>query len=307
MPTNRNSIPSTLVPGIHEIVGLSYGETPEQHLPLFEVYDSDRAFEEEVFMSGMGGAAVKPEGEAVQFDDIQETYTSRYNMETVAMAFGVSMEAIEDDLYDTITKAKSVELGRGMADTKQVKAASIFNNGFNSSFAGGDGVSLFNSAHPTLTGSFSNTSSVDLSESAMEDVCIEIENFTNDRGVLIVARPKSIHVPAALQFTAHKILKSNMSTGQGIYGVDAKTVNDTNALKNMGVFPDGMYVNHRFTDPAAWFVRTTVPNGTKMFVRSPLKGSDDVVFINDVAMFKFTERYAFGWTDPRGWFGCQGS
>ena len=241
MPVNRNSIPKSLVPGVHEFVGLSYGDTPEEHAPLYEMNNSIRAFEEEVYVSGMGGAPTKSEGAAVQFDDIQETYTSRYNMETVAIGFSVTKEAFDDDLYDNIARAKATELGRAMADTKQVKGAATFNNGFNASFVGGDGVPLFSAAHPTIAGTFSNTVATDLSESALEDACIAISKFTNDRGILISARPVSLHIPPELSFIAEKILKSELSTGQGIYAADnsltaaqsTKTVNDANALRSM--------------------------------------------------------------------------
>lgn len=307
MAVNRNSIPSSLTPGVHEFVGLSYGDTPEEHLPLYEVMNSNRAFEEEVYSSGMGGAQTKSEGAAVQFDDIQETYTSRYIMETVALAFAVTKEAFDDDLYDNIARAKATELGRAMADTKQVKAASTFNNGFSSSYTGGDGVALFSASHPTISSTFSNTVATDLSESALEDACIAIGKFTNDRGILISARPVSLHIPDDLSFTAKKILGSEFSTGQGIYGTDAKHVNDINALKAMGKFSKGVEVNHRFTDTDAWFIKTSVPNGTKMFIREALAGSEDTDFNTDNMMFKFRERYAFGWTDPRGWYGSSGS
>lgn len=309
MPTNRNSIPKSLVPGVHEFVGMSYGETPQEHTPLFETYNSVRAFEEEVYVSGMGGAPDKSEGAAVQFDDIQETYTSRYNMETVAIGFSVTKEAFDDDLYDNIARAKAQELGRAMADTKQVKAAAIFNNGFNTSFSGGDGKPLFASDHPTISGTnFDNAVATDMSESALEDACIAISKFTNDRGILISARPQSLHIPPELSFIAEKILKSDLSTTTTTFGTDGVTnINDTNALRSMGKFPGGVYVNHRFTDPDAWFIKTTVPNGTKMFVREALAGSEDIDFVTDNMLFKFRERYAFGWTDPRGWYGSSGT
>jgi len=310
MSTNRNSIPKSLVPGVHEFVGMSYGDTPEEHSPLFETYNSIRAFEEEVYMSGMGGANVKGEGAAVEFDDIQETYTSRYNMETVAIGFSVTKEAFDDDLYDNIARAKAMELGRAMADTKQVKAAAVFNNGFNAAFAGGDGSALFATDHSTISGTdFSNKVATDLSESSLEDACIAISKFTNDRGILISARPQSLHIPSDLSFIAGKVLESSLSTGLGINataaGTNAKTVNDANIVG--GKFPGGVFVNHRFTDTDAWFIKTSVSNGTKMFVRESLSGSDDVDFVTDNLLFKFRERYAFGWTDPRGWYGSSGT
>ena len=308
MPTNRNSIPKSLVPGVHEFVGMSYGATPEEHLPLFEVNSSIRAFEEEVYVAGMGGADVKSEGAAVSYDDIQETYTSRYNMETIAIGFSVTKEAFDDDLYDNIARAKAQELGRAMADTKQVKGAAIFNNGFDTGFAGGDGKPLFANDHPTISGiNFDNAVATDMSESALEDACIAISKFTNDRGILISARPESLHIPPELVFVAEKILQSDISTGLGILANANKTTNDTNALRGMGKFQGGVHVNHRFTDPDAWFIKTSVSNGTKMFTREALSGSEDTDFGTDNMLFKFRERYAFGWTDPRGWYGSAGS
>ncbi len=308
MATNRNSIPKSLVPGVHEFVGMSYGATPEEHAVLFEMNTSIRAFEEEVYMSGMGGANVKSEGAAVQFDDIQETFTSRYNMETVAIGFSVTKEAFDDDLYDNIAKMKAQELGRAMADTKQVKAAAIYNNGFNASFTGGDGVPLFSNNHPTISGTdFDNAVATDLSESALEDACIAISKFTNDRGILISARVESLHIPSDLYFIAEKVTGSETSTGLGILGNSNKTTVDKNVLRSSGKFTGGIHVNHRFTDIDAWFIKTSVINGTKMFVREGLSGSEDVDFVTDNLLFKFRERYAFGWTDPRSWYGSAGS
>lgn len=309
MVTQRGFLPKSLVPGVHEFVGMSYGATPEEHLPLYEIQKSNRAWEEEVMLSGMGGAPNKSEGAAVTFDDIQETYTSRYTMETVAIGFAVTKEAFDDDLYDNIAKAKAQELGRSMADTKQVKAASTFNRGFNASYVGGDGVSLFSTAHPTVSGTFSNRTTADFSEVALENICIAINLLTNDRGILISARPQSIHIPAQLEFTANRVLRAEYS---------ASPIKNVAASENVGGlllqpnvvgqrFPGGLHINRRFTDPAAWFVKTTVPNGTKMFVREALAGSDDTDFGTDNMLFKFRERYAFGWTDPRQWQGVSGS
>lgn len=305
MVTTRSNLQKSLIPGVHQFVGLAYGDTPEEHKPLYEIVNSKRNFEEEVYVSGMGGAEVKAEGNSVTFDDIQETYTSRYQHETVAIGFAVTKEAFDDDQYDTIAKAKGQELGRSMADTKQVKAASTFNNGFSGSFVGGDGVSLFNAAHPTVSGSFSNTVSVDLSETALEDACIAISKLTNDRGILLSLRPKSLHIPPELFFTASKILGANQSVTLATTGTDGITnVNDPNIVGSK--FPGGVHVNHRFTDIDAWFIKTTCMNGTKMFVRESLGGSTDTDFNTDNMLFKFRERYSFGWTDPRQWYGSAG-
>jgi len=302
-------IEKSLVPGVHEMVGLSYGATPEEHKPLFEMYNSARSFEEEVYVSGMGGALLKPEGTAVQFDDIQETYTSRYQHETVAIGFAVTKEAFDDDLYDTIARAKAQELGRAMADTKQVKAASIFNNAFNAAFPGGDGVSLIDTAHPTSIGTFSNElAATPLSEVALEDAHVAITKLTNDRGILLTLRPSSLHLPPELQWTAEKILNSTLTTQ--VFenaALDAATNrNDLNAVNSLGRYPGGVYLNHRFTSPTAWFIKTTGTNGTKMFVREALGGDTDTDFVTDNMLFKFRERYSFGWTDPRQWYGSSG-
>lgn len=309
MTTNRSMIAKSLIPGVHEFVGLSYGDTPQEHMPLFEILNSDRSFEEEVYVSGMGGADIKQEGAAVMYDDIREAYTARYQHETIAIGFAVTKEAFDDDQYSTIARAKAQELGRAMADTKQVKAAAVFNRGFNASYVGGDGVSLFSAAHPTSSGvNFSNAVAVDMSESALEDAVIAISKFTNDRGILISARPMSLHIPAELQFVARKILNSDLSTAIATNGTTGVTnVNDINAIKQTGQFPKGVFLNHRFTDPDAWFIKTSVPNGTKMFVREALSGSEDTDFNTDNMLFKFRERYSFGWTDPRGWYGSAGA
>ena len=309
MTVNRSMIPKSLVPGVHEFVGMAYGETPEEHLPLYEILKSNRAWEEEVMLSGMGSAQVKHEGQAVGFDDIQETYASRYIQETIAIGFAVTKEAFDDDLYDNLARAKAQELGRAMADTKQVKAAATFNRAFSASYVGGDGVALISDAHPTGSGvDFDNKSTAEFSESALEDACIAISKFTNDRGILISARPMSIHLPAELQFVADKILRSDLTTVTSTFGTDGITnQNKVNSIKGMGKFPGGVHVNLRFTDPAAWFIKTSVPNGTKMFVREALSGSEDVDFVTDNMLFKFRERYCFGWTDPRAWYGSEGS
>lgn len=313
MTTIRGMIPKSLVPGVHEFVGMAYGATPEEHAPLYEIQKSIRAWEEEVMLSGMGGAPNKAEGAAVTFDDIQETYTSRYNMETVAIGFAVTKEAFDDDLYSNIAKAKAQELGRSMADTKQVKAANVFNNGFNPLVVGGDGVSLFSNNHPTSSGTdFDNLFTADFSETALEDVSIAVSLLRNDRGILISAMTDSIHIPAALQFTATKILRAEFSSTQSALvpnRADTENVGGILRQPNIvgGRFPKGIHINRRFTDPLSWFIKTSVPNGTKMFVREALAGSEDVDFVTDNMLFKFRERYAFGWTDPRGWMGSQGS
>lgn len=313
MTVIRGMLPKSLVPGVHEFVGMSYGDVPEEHTPLFEILKTNRAWEEEVMLSGMGGAPTKAEGQAVTFDDIQETYTSRYSMETVAIGFSVTKEAFDDDLYDNIARAKAQELGRAMADTKQVKTAAIFNRAFNTSYVGGDGEPLCSNTHPTSSGTdFDNALAVDFSESALEDASIAINLFTNDRGILISARPVSIHIPAQLEFTANKILKAEYSgTSSALIKNAAGTENVGGMLMQPNLvghrFPKGIHVNRRFSDPDAWFIRTSVPNGTKMFIREALAGSDDMDFVTDNHLFKFRERYGLGWTDPRQWLGSEGA
>lgn len=310
MTTVRGNIPKSLVPGVHEFVGMSYGDTPEEHAPLYEVLKSNRAWEEEVMLSGMGGAPVKAEGQATAFDDIQETYTARYQMETISIGFAVTKEAFDDDLYDNIARAKAQELGRSMADTKQVKAAAVFNRGFNSSYVGGDGVPLFSNSHPTSSGTdFDNLLAADLSEAALEDASIAITLFKNDRGILISARPQSLHIPAQLEFTAMKLMKTDYSAAPVKNVAATENVGGLLMQPNIvgGRFPKGLNVNRRFTDQDAWFIRTSVANGTKMFVREALSGSEEVDFLTDNLLFKFRERYTFGWTDPRQWLGSEGS
>lgn len=312
MTVVRGMLPKSLVPGVHEFVGMSYGATPEEHLPLYEILKSTRAWEEEVMLSGMGGAQVKNEGAAVTFDDIQETYTARYQMETIAIGFAVTKEAFDDDQYSNISRSKAQELGRSMADTKQVKSSATFNRGFNTSYNGGDGVPLFSNNHPTSSGTdFDNSLAVDFSETALEDACISISLFTNDRGILISATEESLHIPPQLQFTVNKIVKAEYS------GTLAASVQNVLATENVGglkMQPNlvggrfkGVFMNRRFTDSNGWFIKTSISNGTKMFMREPLSGSEDGDFLTDNMLFKFRERYAFGWTDPRQWIGSSGS
>lgn len=309
----RGQIPKSLVPGVHEFVGMAYGATPEEHLPLFEMQTSKRAWEEETMLSGMGGAHLKSEGSAVTFDDIQETFTSRYVMQTYAIGFAVTKEAFDDDLYSNIAKAKAQELGRAMADTKQVLAAAVFNNGFTSGVNGGDGVPLFSAAHPTSSGTnLNNTTTADFSETALENNCISISLLTNDRGILISAMSESLHIPPQLQFVADKITKSEYSsTNAALVSNRANTENQGAILYQPnivgGKFPKGIHMNRRFTSPTAWYMKTSIPNSTKMFVREALSGSEDIDFLTDNMLFKFRERYVFGWTDPRGWFGNNGA
>ncbi len=298
----RAQFAKQLVPGLNAIFGTAYKSIDNEHTPLFDVERSDRSFEEEVLMTGFGTAPTKSEGDQVFFDTASEAWTSRYTHETVAMAFAITEEAIEDNLYGTTGKMKANAMGRAMANAKQVKAANVFNNGFSTSslYAGGDAKPLFATDHPTLAaGTQSNKVSSDLSETALEAALINISLTKDDRGLLIGARAVSLHIPPQLQFVAHRILFSDLRVGTAD--------NDTNAMKDMGLFSKGYTVNHRFTDTNGWFIRTDVPNGTKMFIRAPLATKDDVDFLTGNMRYKARERYSFGWSDWRQWYGSSGS
>lgn len=298
----RAQFSKQLIPGLNAIFGQAYKQIDNEHLPLFDTEKSDRSFEEEVGQSGFGTAPTKSEGEQVFFDTAQETWTSRYVHETVAMAFAITEEAVEDNLYGTTGKLKANAMGRAMANAKQIKAANVFNNGFNAAaaYAGGDGKPLFSTTHPTLAaGTQSNAVSADLSETALENALINISLQKDDRGILIGNQAVSLHIPPQLQFVAHRILKSE--------GRVATADNDTNAMRDMGLFSKGYTVNHRFTDSNAWYIRTDVPGGTKMFVRTPLATKDDMDFLTGNMRYKARERYSFGWSDWRAWYGSSGS
>ena len=312
MAINRASISKELLPGLNAIFGLEYGNVDNEHAPLFDTENSDRAFEEEVLFTGFGTAPVKGEGASVQYDQAQEGYTARYTHETVALAFAITEEAMEDNLYDTFSKLRARGLARAMANTKQVKASDVFNNGFSSSYLGGDGVALFSSSHPTLTGNQSNIiGSSDLSESSLETGLIAISKVKDDRGILIGAQAVSLHVPTDLVFVADQILNSTMSTTIGVNPTDASVgatnLNDINSIRNQGMVPKGFFVNRRFTDTNNWFLKTDVPNGTKMFVRAALATKMEEDFDTGNLRFKARERYSFGWSDWRGFFGANPS
>ena len=313
MAINRASISKELLPGLNAVFGMEYGEVADEHAPLFETENSDRAFEEEVLFTGFGTAPTKGEGAAVTYDDAQESYTSRYTHETIALAFAVTEEAMEDNLYDTFAKLRARGLARAMANTKQVKAADVFNNGFNTSYAGGDGQPFFSATHPTIgNGDQSNNlGATDLSEASLESALITISKAKDDRGILIGAQARSLHVPSDLAFTADQILNSTMSTTIGVNPTTpangATNVNDINSIRNQGLVPGGFFVNRRFTDTNAWFIKTDVPNGTKMFVRAPLQTKMEPDFDTGNLRFKARERYSFGFSDWRGFYGASGS
>ena len=313
MAINRASISKELLPGLNAVFGMEYGEVADEHKPLFETENSDRAFEEEVLFTGFGTAPTKAEGAEVSFDDAQESFTSRYTHETVALAFAITEEAMEDNLYDTFAKLRAKGLARAMANTKQVKAADVFNNGFNSAFAGGDGQQLFSASHPTIgDGNQSNTlGATDLSEASLESALITISKAKDDRGILIGLQTQSLHIPSDLAFTADQILNSTMSTTIGVNPTTAANgatnVNDINSIRNQGMVPGGFFVNRRFTDTNAWFLKTDCPNGAKMFVRSPLQTKMEPDFDTGNVRFKARERYSFGFSDWRSYYGASGS
>ena len=299
MAINRASIAKELLPGLNAVFGIEYGEVNEEHKPLYEVESSDRAFEEEVLFTGFGGAPVKGEGAAVVYDDASESYTARYTAETVALAFAVTEEAMEDNLYDTFAKLRAKVLARSMANTKQQKAADLYNNGFATNQ--GDGVPMFSAAHPvTGTGTVTNiTTAAAIAEGTLEAAIIQIQKTTDDRGILVGAAAESLHIPTDLLFTADVLLNTP--------GITASADNDINAVRHLGVIPDGFYVNRRFTDVNAWFIKTNVPNGTKMFNRTPLQTKMEPDFDTGNLRFKARERYSFGVSDWRGWFGNAGA
>ena len=299
MAINRSSIAKELLPGLNAVFGIEYGEVNEEHKPLYEIESSDRAFEEEVLFTGFGGAPVKNEGAAVVYDDAAESYTARYTAETVALAFAVTEEAMEDNLYDTFAKLRAKGLARSMANTKQQKAADLYNNGFATNQ--GDGVPMFSAAHPVVgAGTVTNiTAAAAIAEATLEASIIQIQKTTDDRGILIGANAESLHIPTDLLFTADQLLNTPGSTGTAN--------NDINAVRHLGVIPDGFYVNRRFTDVNAWFIRTNVPNGTKMFNRTPLQTKMEPDFDTGNLRFKARERYSFGISDWRSWFGNAGA
>jgi hypothetical protein len=278
---------------------MEYGEVNNEHEPLYEVENSDRSFEEEVLFTGFGTAPTKQEGAAVVYDDAGESFTARYTNETIALAFAITEEAMEDNLYDTFAKLRAKGLARAMANTKQVKAAKLYNEGF--STAQGDGVSLFNTAHPTVgDGNQSNIgTAAAISEASLESAVIAIQKFKDDRGILIGSSAVSLHVPVDLMFTCDVLLNTP--------GIVGSADNDINSVRNLGVFPSGYFTNRRFTDTNAFFIKTDVPNGSKMFNRTPLQTKMEPDFDTGNLRFKARERYSFGVSDWRGWFGNQGA
>ena len=302
MAISRAQLLKELLPGLNALFGLEYARYGEEHKEVYETESSERSFEEETKLSGFSAAPVKNEGSAIRYDNAQEAWTARYNHETIALGFSLTEEAIEDNLYDSLSARYTKALARALAYTKQVKAAAVLNNGFNNGYQGGDGVSLFNASHPIISGgSNSNTPSIaaDLNETSLEAAVIQIAAWTDERGLLIAAKPKKLVVPPALQFVATRLLETELRVGT--------TDNDINALKNNGSIAEGYTINHFLTDTNAWFLTTDVPNGMKHFERTPLQNSMDGDFDTGNVRYKSRERYSFGWSDPLGMFGSPGA
>ena len=301
MAITRGQLVKELEPGLNALFGLEYNRYDNEHAEFYDVETSDRAFEEEVMLSGFGNAAVKAEGQGVTFDSANETFTARYTNETIALAFSITEEAIEDNLYDRLASRYTKALARSMSNTKQVKAANVLNNAFDSSFAGGDGKELCATDHPIVAGTFRNELSTasDLNETSLEQSLIDIAAFTDERGLKIAARGVKMIIPSELQFTAERLMKSAGRTGTAD--------NDINAIGSMGMIPQGYTVNHFLTDTDAFFIKTDVPNGMKMFVRSPVKTAMEGDFTTGNVRYKARERYSFGFSDPRGMFGSPGA
>ena len=300
MAITRAQLLKELLPGLNALFGLEYEKYENEHAEIYETENSERSFEEEVKLSGFGAAPVKPEGSAISFDSAQESYTARYNHETVAMGFSVTEEAMEDNLYDALSARYTKALARAMAYTKQVKAAALLNNGF-TTFNSGDGVTLFSTAHPTVAGGNNAnrpTTDVDLNETSLEDAVIKIAAFVDERGLLIAARPRKLIVPPALMFVATRLLETDLRVGTAD--------NDLNAIRSNGSIPEGYRVNHYLTDTDAFFLTTDVPNGMKHFVRMPMATSMDGDFDTGNVRYKARERYSFGVSDPLGMFGSRG-
>ena len=300
MAISRSQLVKELEPGLNALFGLEYKNYADEHTEIFDIENSDRAFEEEVMLSGFANAQVKPEGSGVNYDTAQESFTARYTHETVALAFSLTEEAVEDNLYDTLSARYTKSLARSMAYTKQVKAANILNNAF--STAGGDGVSLVNSSHPTaLGGTFSNISSTnaDLNETSLEQAMIDIAGFIDERGLKVAMQGRKLIIPVNTQFVADRVLNSTLRVGT--------SDNDINAMRNMGMLPDGYVVNHYLSDTDAFFIKTDAPNGFKHFTRAALATGMEGDFDTGNMRYKARERYSFGFSDPRCVYGSQGS
>ena len=302
MAISRAQLAKELEPGLNALFGLEYDRYENEHSEIFDEESSDRAFEEEVMLGGFGTAPTKQEGSAISFDDAQETYTARYNMETIALAFSITEEAIEDNLYDRLASRYTKALARSMSQTKQIKAASILNNAFSAGVTAiGDGAALCSASHPSISGNQTNVLSVaaDLNETSLEQMLIDIAGTTDERGLKVAIRGMKLIIPKELQFIAERVINSNLRPGSAD--------NDINANKSMGMLPDGAVVNHFLTDTDAFFIKTDAPNGFKHFNRSPIKTAMEGDFDTGNMRFKARERYAFGVSDWRSVFGTPGA
>ena len=302
MAISRAQLLKELLPGLNALFGLEYTTYQQEHKEIYETEKSERSFEEETKLSGFSAAPVKNEGSAIAYDNAQEAFTARYNHETIALGFSITEEAVEDNLYDSLSARYTKALARAMAYTKQVKAAATLHNAFSSSYVGGDGVSLISTAHPLVSGGTNSNrpaTAADLNETSLENAVIQIAAWTDERGLLIAAKPRKLVIPPALQFTATRLLETSLRVGTAD--------NDINALKNNGSIPEGYTINNYLTDTNAWFLCTDVPNGLKHFVRTPLANSMDGDFDTGNVRYKSRERYSFGWSDPLGIFGSPGA
>jgi hypothetical protein len=301
MAISRSQLVKELEPGLNALFGLEYKRYENEHEEIFDKETSERAFEEEVMLSGFGNAAIKAEGSGVSYDQANETFTARYTHNTIALAFAITEEAIEDNLYDRLASRYTKALARSMANTKQVTAANVLNNGFSTSFPGGDGSPLFSTTHATIAGTFSNTlaTAADLNETSLEQSLIDIANFTDERGLKVAAQGMKLVIPVQLQFTADRLMKSAGRVGTAD--------NDINAIRNMGMISGGYTVNHFLTDTDAFFIKTDAPNGMKYFERSPIRTSMEGDFDTGNVRYKARERYSFGFSDPRGMYGSPGA
>jgi len=304
MAISRAQLLKELLPGLNALFGMEYARYGEEHKEIYETETSERSFEEETKLSGFSAAPVKNEGSAIAYDNAQEAWTARYNHETIALGFSLTEEAIEDNLYDSLSARYTKALARAMSYTKQVKGANVLNNGFTNSaqYYGGDNVPLFSANHPLVSGGVNSnvpSTPADLNETSLENAVIQIAAWTDERGLLIAAKPKKLIVPPPLQFVATRLLETELRVGTND--------NDVNALKNNGSIPEGYTINHFLTDTNAWFLTTDVPNGMKHFVRSPLANSMDGDFDTGNVRYKARERYSFGWSDPLGMYGSQGA
>jgi len=302
MAISRAQLLKELLPGLNALFGLEYAKYGEEHKELYETETSERSFEEETKLSGFTAAPVKNEGSAISYDNAQEAWTARYNHETIALGFSITEEAIEDNLYDSLSARYTKALARAMYYTKEVKAAAVLNNGFDASVTYGDGVSLFSTSHPLVSGDVNSNrpaTNSDLNETSLENAVIQIAAWTDERGLLIAAKPRKLVIPPALMFVATRLLSTDLRP--------STADNDVNALKMMGSIPEGYSVNHYLTDTNAWFLTTDVPNGLKHFVRTPMQNSMDGDFDTGNVRYKARERYSFGVSDPLGVFGSPGA